>query len=194
MTMRNNVWMLGMLLFVVCSCEALKDATDKVLEDQAGCKEADLGKLNEPALPNCTKAVACCKFLQGECGNVDLFSFPDEVLQACEVNEAVLAEAIEQYQGITENECPKYLTEESCGEGIEKTRANFRKVVDEGSATGGVETAPSCKFIVDQTIVPLNKAMGSQAQFLPKACELGSQVISPDLDLAAEPDAVAVQD
>jgi len=181
-------WLLGIALTVVCSCEELKDATDKFLEHQTGCKEADLGKLNEPALPNCTKAVACCKFLKGECGNVDLFNFPDEVLQVCDVNEAVLGKAIEQYQGIKDNECPEYLTQESCTGGLDKTRENYRKVIDEGLTAGGSDTAPSCKFIVDETVVPLNEGLGTQAQYLPKACEVGSQVISPELDVATEQD------
>ncbi|MBM4353544.1 MAG: hypothetical protein FJ109_07060 [Deltaproteobacteria bacterium] len=185
------VLLVGIGISLAAGCEELKEATDQLVEQAAGCKDADLGKLNEPALPNCTKAVACCKFVKGECGSVDLFSFPDEVLQVCNVNEAVLGKAIEQYQAIKENECPEYLTEESCAGGIEKTRENFQKVVDQGLTTGGSDTAPSCKFIVDQTVVPLNEGLGLQAKFLPKACEVGSQVVSPEPDAngAGEPDA-----
>ncbi len=185
--MKRLFVVLGVMAGVLGGCEAFKDAADQLLEQQTGCKEADLGKLNEPALPNCTKAVACCKFIQGECGNVDLFNFPDEVLNVCEVNEAVLGKAIEQYQAIKENECPEYLTEESCAGGVDKTRENFRKVIDEGLTAGGSDNAPSCKLIVDSTVVPLNEGLGAQAEFLPKACEIGSQVVSP------EPDVIAVE-
>lgn len=175
--------MFGVLLAATAGCEAVQDAAQSLVEQQAGCKEADLGKLNEPDLPNCTKAVACCKFIQGKCGKVDLFNFPQEVLAGCQLNESVLSEAISQYQGISENQCPGFLKEEACTGGLDETRENYQEVVDQGLASGGSATAPSCKMIVDQTVVPLNQGLGSQAKYLPKACELGSQVISPDTDV-----------
>jgi len=181
----SSIAMFVVILGVLGACEAIKDAAENLVEQQAGCKDADLGTLNEPALPNCTKAVACCKFIQGECGSVNLFNFPQEVLAACQLNESVLAQAIGQYQGISDNECPAYLKEESCADGLEETRENYRKVVDQGLASGGSSTAPSCQLIVDNTVVPLNEGLGNQAKYLPKACELGSQVVSPDTDVVS---------
>ncbi len=179
----RTMMILGVLLTSLGGCEAVQEATENLVEQQAGCKEADLGNLNEPALPNCTKAVACCKFIQGECGTVDLFNFPEEVLAVCRLNESVLSEAISQYQGISDDECPGFLEEEACAQGFDETRENYRKVVDQGLSSGGSDTAPSCRWIVEQTVVPLNQALGNQARFLPKACELGSEVVSPDLDV-----------
>ena len=161
----------------------MKEATENVIESEAGCTEQQLGDLNEPALPNCSKAVACCKFVKGECGEVTLFTPPDEVIQACNLNQAVLTEVIHEYQAIGEGTCPDALKDEACKEGTEQTRANYVKVVDQGDLGQAEAGAPSCLLIVDQTINVLNEELGENAAFLPKACEAVAGVVSPQEDV-----------
>lgn len=156
----------------------LEDAVEEAIEASAGCTEEDLGKLNEPALPNCSKAVACCKFIKGECGEITLFDFPEEVVQACDANELVLSELIDEYQGLTEGDCPKYLADDACAEGLDKTKENYREVVDQGKVDKAAAGAPSCKLIVEETVVPLNEGLESEAKYLPTACENVAGVIS----------------
>ena len=164
----------------------LEDAVEEALEASAGCSEEDLGKLNEPALPNCSKAVACCKFIKGECGEITLFDFPDEVIQACEANEMVLSELIGEYQGLTEGDCPKYLQDDACAEGLDKTKKNYREVVDQGKVDKAAAGAPSCKLIVEETVIPLNDGLGSEAKYLPTACENVAGVVSEGYDDVTE--------
>ena len=169
-----KMWKILVVMCVVLltGCSFLEEAADNVLEQSVGCSEADLGHLNEPDLPNCSKAVACCKFLKGECGDVNLFTPPEGVLTACNANEAVLGSVIEEYQGLAEGDCPTYLDPESCSEGLEKTRENYRKAVDQGDTEVSTESSPSCKLIIDETIVPLNETLGTTARVLPSACEM----------------------
>ncbi len=162
---------LAILANVSLGCGILKDAAEKVIEDEAGCTDQQLGNLNEPELPNCSKAVACCKFVKGECGEVKLFTAPDGVIQACNVNETVLANIIEEYQGLTDGTCPDYLTEEACQEGLAKTKENYRKTVDGGDLTMAGANAPSCQLIVDETVNRLTEQLGATASLLPAACE-----------------------
>jgi len=152
-------------------CEALKDAVEEATEEALGCTEEQLGNLDEPELPYCSKAVACCKFIKGECGEVTAFTAPDEAIAACNANEALLAELIEEYQGITDTTCPKYLNEDACAEGLEKTKENYAKAVDQGELTMAGKDTPSCKMIVDETVNQLNEKLGASAKFLPEACE-----------------------
>jgi len=175
----GRLFVLAMLVVAVGSCD-FGDAAEKILEQSAGCKDSQLGNLNEPDLPNCSKAVACCKFIKGECGEITLFDFPQEVEEACNLNESVLKEAIEQYQGIAEGECPAYLTEDACQEGVEETREAYRNTIDLGQIDKASVGAPSCKMIVENTIVPLNEGLGSTAKYLPAACEVGTKVVSPE--------------
>lgn len=152
-------------------CGILKDAAEKVIEDEAGCTAEQLGTLDEPDLPNCSKAVACCKFIKGECGEIKLFAAPDEVIQACNINETVLAEVIGEYQGLTEGDCPPYLTDEACQDGLAKTRENYARAVDLGDLSVASNNAPSCQLIVDETVNRLNDKLGTAASLLPEACE-----------------------
>jgi len=170
------------------ACSAVEDAVKESIEQQAGCSKEQLGTLDEAALPNCSKAVACCKFIRGQCGETTLFDFPKEVVDACAANEAVLKEAIEQYQGIEEGVCPSYLKDEACAEGTEKTRENYAAAVDKGQVGSGKENAPSCKLIIDNTVVPLNESLGDNAEYLPKACEAGAENASPEPDSVGEGD------
>jgi hypothetical protein len=165
------------------SCEVLKDAADKIIEAESGCTQNQLGNLNEPDLPNCSKAVACCKFLKGECGDIQLFTPPESVLTACNTNETVLKELIETYQGMTDGTCPDILSEESCGEGLTKTKENYILAVDQGITGMGIEDGLSCKLIVEETVNKLNDKLGANAQFLPAACEPGTAntYVPPDI-------------
>jgi len=161
----------GFFLWTSIGCEALKDAAEQVVEDEAGCTDEQLGTLNEPDLPNCSKAVACCKFIKGECGEITLFTAPDGVVQACGVNETVLSEIIGEYQGLTDGDCPDSLSDEACQDGLAKTRENYRKTLDGGEATFAGENTPSCQLIVDETVNKLNEQLGEASTFLPEACE-----------------------
>ncbi len=161
----------GLLLWTSIGCEALKDAAEQVVEDETGCTDKQLGNLNEPELPNCSKAVACCKFVKGECGEVTLFSPPDSIIQACNVNETVLSGIIEEYQGLSEGDCPDSLSDEACKNGLAKTRENYRKTMDAGDVTLAGASAPNCQLIVDQTVNKLNESLGGAASLLPNACE-----------------------
>ena len=64
-----------------------------------------------------------------------------------------------------------HLGRTDCAEGLESTKENYRRVVDQGETTVGVANSPSCKLIIDETIVPLNESLGSSARMLPEACE-----------------------
>ncbi len=161
----------GLFIWTSIGCEALKDAAEQVIENEAGCTNEQLGTLNEPDLPNCSKAVACCKFVKGECGEITLFTAPDGIVQACNMNEAVLAEIIGEYQGLTEGDCPDYLSEEACKDGLAKTRENYRNTMDGGDVTFAGANAPSCQLIVDETVNTLNDSLGATASLLPEACE-----------------------
>lgn len=161
----------GLFLWTSVGCEALKDAVDEVIENETGCTDEQLGALNEPDLPNCSKAVACCKFVKGECGEVTLITPPDGVIQACNVNETVLSGIIEEYQGLTEGDCPAALSAEACKDSLAETRENYRKAVDAGDVTLAGADAPSCQLIVDETVNKLNESLGEAASFLPAACE-----------------------
>ncbi len=161
----------GLLLWTSIGCEALKDAAEKVVEDEAGCTDEQLGTLNEPDLPNCSKAVACCKFVKGECGEITLFTAPDGIIQACNVNETVLSGIIEEYQGLTEGDCPASLSDEACKDGLAKTRENYRKTMDAGDVSLAGADAPNCQLIVDETVNKLNESLGASASVLPEACE-----------------------
>jgi len=172
-------------MMAITACDEVAKAADELLEKQAGCKEDQLGKYNEAALPSCSKAYSCCQFIQGECGETTIFDFPTEVAQACETNNSVLKAAIEEYQGIKEGECPSYLSEQACSGSVDDIKKNYVEVVDKGGP-GGSDAAPSCKLIVDETIVPLNAALDDTAKYLPKACEAGTGNVSPDLDAVAE--------
>jgi len=178
------------VLALAGGCDALKDAADKVIESEAGCTEEQLGNLDEPELPNCSKAVACCKFIKGECGTITLFTPPQEAIEACNANEAVLKQVIEEYQGITEDSCPSYLTEDSCQEGLEKTKENYRKAIDMGDVTVGGKNAPSCQLIVDETVNKLNEKLGESSSLLPAACE----PVAVQLPENGEEDAVGADD
>ena len=157
---------------VLCAgCSALKDAAEQVIENEAGCTEAQLGALNEPDLPHCSKAIACCKFIKGECGEIQLFTAPGAAVEACNINETVLSEILDEYHGISDGKCPPYLSEEACQDGVEKTRENFRKVVDEGDLSMAGANSPSCQLIVDETVNELNDLLGATAVMLPEACE-----------------------
>jgi hypothetical protein len=164
-------------------CDALEEAAKDLIEKQTGCKADQLTGINNPDLPNCSKVAACCKFVQGECGETTMFTFPQEVVDACKTNETVIKKAFTEYEGITADNCPEYLNPDACTEGLEKTRENYVNVVDKGVMDSGTEGAPSCKLIVDETVVPLNEQMGENADYLPKACEVGTENVSPDLDV-----------
>lgn len=169
---RRLIAILSLAAFLAFSgCEALKDAAEEAIEAEAGCTEEQLGDLDEPDLPYCSKAVACCKFIKGECGEITLFTAPPEAVAACNANEAVLTEFIQEYQGISETSCPKYLDESACKEGLDKTRENYQQTVDQGNMTMAGAQAPSCKMIVDETVNELNEELGASAKFLPAACE-----------------------
>jgi hypothetical protein len=171
MTYRFLTIVLCLAVLGLTSCDALKDAVDEVIESETGCTATDLGTLAEPDLPMCSKAVACCKYIKGECGKSQLLEFPDGVIAVCNAQETVLAEAITQYQGITDGDCPGFLTADACTDGLETTKENYRKTIDEGSNELASNTAPSCTMIVDETVIPLNDSLGNQAQYLPAACE-----------------------
>lgn len=164
--------LLSLTLLPLLGCDEVKDAADDLLEREAGCTAAQLGDTQEADLPHCSRAIACCMFLKGECGNVQLFTPPAEVVQACNANNTALASAIEGYREITDDTCPDELQAEACADGAEETRANYRKAIDLGDSQGlGSETAPSCKLIVEETIQRLNDELGDKAPLLPEACE-----------------------
>lgn len=174
------------LSFQACIFE---DAVKEAIEESAGCTEEDLGNLNEPQMPNCSKAVACCMFIRGQCGEVTLFTPPEEVVQACEANEAVLSEVIQEYQGLTEGDCPSYLADNACAEGLEQTKENYREAVDQGKVDKAAAGAPSCKLIIEETVVPLNEGLGTQASYLPTACENVAGSVSETPEDVTEPPA-----
>jgi len=160
------------LLLPAAGCDEIADAVDEQLEEQAGCTAEQLGDLQEPDLPHCSRAIACCKFLEGECGEVRFFSPPAEIVQACQTNEQVLGKTLVEYRKIEEGSCPEYLEADACNDGAEQTRARYRAVVDEGQATAfGAQGAPSCRLIVEQTINRLDDELGEKARYLPEACE-----------------------
>ena len=167
----RSMLLLLCLPLLLSACDEAKEAAEDLVEDQAGCSDEQLGDLKEPDLPHCSKAIACCKFLKGECGEVRFFTPPEEVLQACDINEAVLAAVLEKYRAIDGETCPEYLKQESCAEGMEQTRSNYRDVVDLGESEHAAEDAPSCRLIVQETVNRLNDEIGDAACYLPEACE-----------------------
>jgi len=169
---RWPIAVLALSLLLVAGCDEVKDAADDLLEREAGCTAEQLGDTQEEALPHCSRAIACCKFLKGECGSIQLFSAPQEVVQACNINEEALTRAIGGYREISDDNCPDELEAEACADGADKTRENYRLAIDMGQGEGlGAEGAPSCKLIVDETINRLNDELGDKAALLPEACE-----------------------
>ncbi len=159
------------LTTLILGCSSPSELLDEFVEHETGCTPAQLGNLDEPALPNCSKAIACCKVIKGDCGQIKLFTAPQTILDACNAQESVLSTAISTYQDLKEGECPVYLTQKSCDEGLDKTRENYISVVDQGNSEGGSDTAPSCALIVQETVNALNDELGDSAKYLPEACE-----------------------
>lgn len=154
------------------ACDDAKDAVDEVVEKNLGCSKSDLGHLDEPDLPNCSALVACCKFLQGECGKIQVITPPQEVLDACAANEEFVGTAIEQYQAIDGETCPELLSEDACEDGVESTKEKYRASVDGGDGESLAEGAPNCSTAVQETLVPLAEQLGDSADLLPDACSV----------------------
>lgn len=169
---------LGALALVFMSVSASgcwdiwEEAADQVIEGEMGCSEQQLAPINEPALPNCSKLAACCKFLKGECGAIQYFTAPQSVIDLCNTNEALFLDFIDTYADISEGNCPKYLTDEACQGTVGDTKTTYVSVVDEGSLEGAAGESPSCNSMLEATVVPLNEALGATAEMLPAACEL----------------------
>lgn len=147
------------------------DVAEEVIEGEMGCDNTQLASITEPALPNCSKVAACCKFLKGECGEVTLFTPPQSIIDICNANEQLFLDAIDTYKEISEDYCPEYLKEESCSGSVDDTRANYVNAIDNGVLDNVVEGAPSCKTMLDATVGPLNDVLGDAARFLPAECE-----------------------
>ena len=160
-------------LLTATSCwDVWEDAANQVIEGELGCSEQQLAPINEPALPNCTKLAACCKFLKGECGAITYFTAPQSVVNLCNTNESLFLDFIDTYAQISDGNCPKYLTEEACSGSVSDTQQTFVQVVDQGSLTGAAGDSPSCSSMLDATVQPLNSILGAQANLLPEACQL----------------------
>ena len=158
-------------LLIAGGCDAASKAVESVIEAETGCTNAQLGNLNEPSLPNCSKAAACCKFVKGECGKSTLITPPQAVIEVCNVQETVLSSVITTYQGLKDGDCPEYLKAEGCADGLQKTQENYVATVDLGTGDFSADNAPSCALIVEQTVHKLNDELGDSAKYLPAACE-----------------------
>ena len=150
-------------------CDAAKKATDDFVEGQLGCKDTQLAGIDEPALPDCSRVAACCRFLKGECGVVS-FTPNEQVKEACDINETVLSTVIASYRAIDGEQCPSVLQPSACEGGVDQTKAKFIEAVNDGVRTSASQEAPSCSRIAKETIGKLSETIGDAAQYLPEAC------------------------